>query len=205
MSGGLPQRSYSRQSLLDDVNDWAEPQGFTLQVQRTSKKNGQTWIYLACDRRRKPHLCKTLAGCKYSVLAKESSGTFYLTHRRGSEYAHHDHELNVFSPATIWNEVKKEQRRGPRPTPLESSLVDSDTPNAADCYDRRLIEPPLPPATNLTSMAWDKPEPGMKPSEKLILKISAFLRQAGGVGDRAVAAFLAHEKVRILPNIKACC
>ena len=95
----------SRESLLAAINSWAKPRGYAFTTGKSRKTpNGRTKVGFACDRNKLPptvssdrqrqrRTCSRRTGCKFSVLAKESSdGTSWtLQYRPDREYALHNH------------------------------------------------------------------------------------------------------------------
>ncbi|KJZ68621.1 hypothetical protein HIM_11991 [Hirsutella minnesotensis 3608] len=99
-----PEGTYeSRESLLSAINSWAKPRGYAFTTGKSTKTpNGRVKIVFACDRNklppstfieRKRHTCSRRAGCKFSVLAKQSldGSTWALRHRPDKECAQHNH------------------------------------------------------------------------------------------------------------------
>ncbi|KAM4063871.1 MULE transposase [Hirsutella rhossiliensis] len=116
-----PEGTYeSRESLLSAINSWAKPRGYAFTTGKSTKTpNGRVKIVFACDRNklppstfieRKRRTCSRRAGCKFSVLAKQSldGSTWVLSHRPDKDCAQHNHppthrQLNERDAAIISN------------------------------------------------------------------------------------------------------
>jgi hypothetical protein len=93
----------SRAALFTAANAWAKPRGYAFTTGKSTKTpSGRTKVTVSCDRTRQPpnpltdrkrRTSSRVTGCKFSVLAKESSdkNTWVLVHRPGKEYAQHNH------------------------------------------------------------------------------------------------------------------
>lgn len=100
-----PEREYgSREALHAAINAWAAPRGYAFVTGKSKKtESGRRIVFFSCDRGGAPPKASGVrqrstttrrTGCQFSVLAKEAldKTTWRLTHRPGSEFAHHNHE-----------------------------------------------------------------------------------------------------------------
>jgi hypothetical protein len=100
----------SREALFKSINDHAKSRGYAFTTQRSKRmENGLQKVFFACDRSRQlpsspersrqRNTTTRMTGCRFSVIAKETSEGWALVHRPGEQFANHNHEPSLHPSA----------------------------------------------------------------------------------------------------------